>query len=278
MSKLTPDSIGIIAGKGAYPRILAESARKQGVKRIFAVAFKKETGVDVEKYADEVEWVYIGQLRKMLEAFSKSGIKHVVMAGQITPTSLFKVRMDSQMLNLLKQLPAKNAETIFGAVGNELCKQGIELIPASSFMEEHMPVAGLLSCTSPSEKQQADIELGLQVAKTTSKLDIGQTVVIKEGTILAVEAFEGTNEAIKRAASLSGPGAVIVKVAKHGHDMRFDIPVVGLDTIKLLKKVKASVLAIEAGRSIILEREKVIAEADKIGLCLTAVNTNEWKD
>lgn len=275
MKEIIPDSIGLIAGKGAYPRILAESARLQGVKRIFAVAFRKETASDIEKYADDVAWIYIGQLRKMLEAFTQSGVKHIVMAGQITPTSLFRVRMDSQMLNLLKDLPIRNAETIFGAIGNELTKLRMKLIPASTFMGKHMPSAGLLSSNPPSPSQQADIELGLRVAKTTSGLDIGQTVVVKEGTIIAVEAFEGTNQTIKRAASLSGPGAVIVKVAKHGHDMRFDIPVIGLDTVRLLKKTKASVLAIEADKSIILERDKVIAEADKIGLCLTAVSTNE---
>lgn len=272
MNVTIPETIGLIAGKGSYPGILAESAKKQGVKRICAVAFKKETGTDVNRYADEVDWIYIGQLKKMLEAFQNSGVKHAVMAGQITPTSLFRVRMDSMMLDLLKRLPAKNAETIFGGIADELTKIGIELIPASTFMEDYMPAKGVLSTRGPTDSELSDIELGLRVAKTTSGLDIGQTVVIKDGTILAVEAFEGTNKAIKRAADLSGPGAVIVKVAKQGHDMRFDIPVVGLDTLKLLKKVKASALAIEAGRSIILERKKVVAEADKIGLCLTAVD------
>lgn len=270
-----PESIGLIAGKGAYPRLLAESARQQGVKRIFAVAFRKETDPVIEKAADEVEWIHIGQLATLLEALKKSGVQHAVMAGQVTPTSLFRVRMDAEMLKLLKRLPVKNAETIFGAVANLLEESGIELIPASTFMEPHMPEAGVLSGRQPTETENRDIDLGIRVAGTTSGLDIGQTVVIKEGTILAVEAFEGTNEAIKRAAALAGPGIVIVKIAKQGHDMRFDIPVIGMDTMKLLKKVKAAVLAVEAGRSIILERGAVVKEADKTGLCLVAFVNEE---
>jgi DUF1009 family protein len=176
------------------------------------------------------------------------------------------------MVALLRGLKVKNAETIFGAVGNELRQVGIELLPASAFMESHMAEEGTLSKKNPTEQEQKDIELGLKLAKTTSGLDIGQTVVVKQGTILAVEAFEGTNETIARAARLGGAGIVIVKVAKLGHDMRFDIPVIGLDTMRLLRKVRAAVLAIEAGRAILLEREKVIKAADAIGLCLTVVN------
>ena len=144
-----------------------------------------------------------------------------------------------------------------------------------------MPETGLLSKRSPSESEQRDIELGLKVAAATSNLDIGQTVVIKEGTVLAVEAFEGTNETIERAGKLGGPGAVVVKVAKQGHDMRFDIPVIGMHTMKLLRKIKAGVLVVETGRAILLEREKIVNEANRIGLCLTSLqvgNNNRRSD
>ena len=163
MNMTTPESIGLIAGKGTYPRILAESAKKQGVKHICAVAFKKETNVKVNQYADEVEWVYIGQLAKMLDALKKSGVKYAVMAGQITPTSLFRVRMDSMMLALLKRLPAKNAETIFAAIADELLNIDIELIPASTFMEDYMPKQGVLSSRKPTDSELADIEMGGEV-------------------------------------------------------------------------------------------------------------------
>ena len=275
MKEDVPSALGIIAGKGAYPWLLADSARKQGVSRIVAVAFKKETDPVIEKYADEVRWLHLGQLGPLLEELKQSGVRHAVMAGQITPTHLFTVRMDRPLLNLLSRLKEKNAQTIFGAVGDELKAIGIELMPASLFMEHCMPEPGVLGARPPTDGEWRDIRLGLKVAKTTSGLDIGQTVVIKEGTILSVEAFEGTDETIERAGRLGGPGAVIVKVAKRGHDMRFDIPVVGDRTMKLLRKVKASVLALEAGRSILLEREKIVAEADRLGLCLIAVDAGK---
>lgn len=251
--------------------MLAESAKKQGVRRVFAVAFKRETDPAIARAADEVVWVHLGQLAPVVEAFRKSGVKQTVMAGQITPTHLFNVRMDRAMLDLLKGLRVRNAETIFGAVGERLRAVGVELLPAHLFMESAMCPAGLLSQRAPTEAERADIDLGLRVAKLTSSMDIGQTVVIKQGTILAVEAFEGTDAAILRAGKLGGPGAVVVKVAKQGHDMRFDIPVVGMHTMKTLRRARAAVLAVEAGRAIVLEREKVTAEADRLGISLLAV-------
>jgi len=272
MEQHPPEALGIIAGKGAYPHLLAESARQQGVRRVFAIAFKKETDPLIEKRADEVKWIHLGQFGAMLDALKASGVKHAVMAGQITPTHLFTIRMDAKMLELLRKLPARNADTIFGAVGDELKAIGIELLPASTFMEAHMPKAGLLSRRAPTDSEQRDIELGRHVALTTSGLDIGQTVVVKEGAILAVEAFEGTDETIERAARLGGPGIVIVKTAKKGHDMRFDIPVIGLHTMKVLKKARAAALAVEAGRSILLEREQVVEEANRLNLCMIAMD------
>lgn len=271
MNTQIPDSFCLIAGKGAYPILLAKEARAMGVKRIAIIACRGETDSSIEKYADDTRWIHLGQLGHMLDAMKKSGMKHAIMAGQITPTHLFHVRMDSKMLNLLMRLKTRNAGTIFGAIGDELKTLGIELLPASMFMESYMPAKGLLSKRGPTAEEQNDINLGMRVAAVTSELDIGQTVVVKNGAILAIEAFEGTNETIKRAGELGGAGIVIVKVAKRGHDMRFDIPVIGMHTMKLLRKPRAAVLAVEAGRSIILERNEVIAEADKMDLCLMAI-------
>ena len=268
-------SLGIIAGKGAYPCLLAASARKQGVQRLVAVAFKKETDPAIQKLVDETIWLHVGQLAKLLEAFQQRGVKQVVMAGQITPTHLFRVRPDSRMIQLLAGLNQRNAHTIFGAVGDALQEVGVELKPASLFMESAMPEAGVLTRRRPTEAEQQDIELGLHVARTTSRLDIGQTVVIKQGTILAVEAFEGTDRTIRRAAKLGGPGIVVVKAAKPGHDMRFDIPVVGMRTLKLLGKRRAGVLAVQAGRSILLEQSRLIEAADRFGICITVVPVDE---
>lgn len=275
MSESLPTSIALIAGKGVYPRLLAESARKQGVQRIFAIAFRRETDPVIEKVADETAWIYLGQLGGMLDALSRSGMKHAVMAGQITPTHLFRIRMDARMLALLKRLHTRNAETVFGAVADELRALGIDLLSAATFMEAHMPEAGLLSARAPTKQERADIALGVNVAAITSGLDIGQTVVIKQGTILAVEAFEGTDATIQRAGRLGGAGAVVVKVAKKGHDMRFDIPVIGTQTLKRLRKIKAGVLAVQARRCIMLERDELIAQADAMGLCLTVTEPEE---
>jgi DUF1009 family protein len=265
------EPLGIIAGKGAYPRVLATSAREEGVPRLFAVAFKKETDRIIEELVDDVKWLAVGQLNGLLDAFAESGVKQVVMAGQITPTHLFRVRPDRGMLELLAGLKERNAHTIFGAVGEKLRERGIELKPASLFMQAAMPEAGILSRRSPVASEEADIALGIRVAQTVGELDIGQTVIVKEGTVVAVEAFEGTDAAITRAGKLAGASTVVVKAAKPGHDMRFDIPVVGKRTLKRLKKAKASVLAVEAGRCIFLDREAVVAQADRQGLCLVVL-------
>jgi DUF1009 family protein len=195
------------------------------------------------------------------------------MAGQITPTHLFRVRLDAPMLALLRRLKTRNAETIFGAVGDELRAIGVDLLPAHLFMEAHMPPAGVLTARAPTADEEADIRFGLRVAHATSGLDIGQTVVVKAGTVIAVEAFEGTDAAIQRAGRLAGPGGVVVKVAKNGHDMRFDIPVVGLHTAGTLRKAGVAAMAVEAGRCIVLERERVVRELDRRNIALVAVET-----
>ncbi len=275
MQQQIPESLIVIAGRGVYPLELAASARAQGVRRICAVAFPGETEKAIARLVDEVAWIKLGQYAVMLDAMRAMKIPCAVMAGGISPTALFRVRPDKAFFELLGRLKEKNAETIFGAVGDDLKKIGVELLMAHRFMEKSMPEPGLLTATAPTESQQRDIELGLHVAKTTSSLEIGQTVVIKEGTILAVEAFEGTDATILRAGELGGPGCVVVKVAKRGHDMRFDIPVVGDRTLKTLKKAGAAVLAVEARRTILLDRANLIAQATRQNLCMIAIPTQD---
>ena len=265
-----PETLGVIAGLGSYPWQLARSAHAQGVKRVVAFAFKGETERVIAKYADEVVWMHLGSLQALLDAVQAKGVTKLVMAGQIKPTRLFSLRLDAKALAVLRTLKVRNAHTIFGAIGDELRAVGAELLPAYCFMETEMPAAGTLGRRAPDERELADIRLGAKVAKITSGLEIGQTVVVKEGTVLAVEGFEGTDETILRAGRLGGPGAVVVKVAKLGHDMRFDIPIVGLRTFKMLKKAKISCLAVEAKRTILLEREKLAAEADRLGIAFAA--------
>ena len=265
-----PETLGVIAGLGSYPWQLARSAHAQGVQRVVAFAFKGETERAIAKHADEVVWMHLGSLQALLDAVQAKGVSKIVMAGQIKPTRLFSLRLDAKALAVLRTLKVRNAHTIFGAIGNELRAIGAELLPAYCFMETEMPAPGTLGRRAPDEREQADIRLGAKVAKITSGLEIGQTVVVKEGTVLAVEGFEGTDETILRAGRLGGPGAVVVKVAKRGHDMRFDIPIVGMRTFKMLKKAKISCLAVEAKRTILLEREKLAAEADRLGIAFAA--------
>lgn len=266
-----PPHLLILAGRGAYPLELARSARLQGVKRLSAIAFRGETDRGLARLVDDLTWIHVGQMRAFLDAARASGAAHAVMAGQITPTRLYNLRPDREAFALLAGLKLRNAHTLFGAIGDRLADAGLLLLPAHRFMEHSMPPAGLLTRRAPDPRERDDIVFGRRVARATSGLDIGQTVVVKEGTVLAVEAFEGTDETILRGGRLGGPGAVVVKLAKAGHDMRFDIPIVGLRTIKRLRKARASALAMEAGRCIVLEREAVVEAADRAGLCLVVL-------
>lgn len=264
----------LIAGKGAYPIECARSARAQGVKKIVAVAFKGETFKEISDVVDEVTWMFVGELSTFRNAFKKFGISHAVMAGQITPSNLFNARLDKAMREMLSSLPRKNADTIFGAIGEDLKKLGVELLPAHQFMRENLVKAGMLTREKPTAEQQKDIQQGLELAKCCSKYQAGQSVAIKQGTVIAVEGFEGTDKMIQRAGKVGGDGCVIVKVAQQKHDMRWDIPVVGLNTVKQLKKAKCSCLAMEAGKVILLEREEVVRAAETAGICLMVMELN----
>ena len=266
-----PAILVLIAGRADYPLLLARAARAHGVKKIIAVAFKGETSREIEQVADDVTWIHAGQLAPLLDALKNSGAHHAVMAGQVSPKILFFFRMDKALLELLQSLPVKNAHSIFGAITQEIEKTGLELLPASAFMQDYMPCAGCLTARAPDARELTDIEIGRRIVKDTSHLDIGQTVVVKEGMALAVEAFEGTDKAIRRGGKLGGKGAVVVKVPKIGHDMRFDIPVIGARTLQSIKKAKASCLAIEAGGAILLNKETFVSQADAMGIAITVL-------
>lgn len=265
------DELILIAGKGAYPVELARSARSQGVTKIVAVAFKGETRKELEAVVDEIRWMYVGELENFRKVFRVFGIPQAVMAGQITPSNLFNARLDKAMREMLKSLPRKNADTIFGAIGEELNKLGVELLPAHQFMQANLVTAGILTELQPTEEQQKDILQGLELAKCCAKLQAGQSVAVKQGTVIAVEGFEGTDQMILRAGKVGGEGCVIVKAAQVRHDMRWDIPVVGMTTVKNLKKAKCDCLAMEAGKVILLEKDKVVNAADAAGICLVVM-------
>ena len=263
-----PDTLGIIAGNGVYPRILATAARKAGVKKIVVAAFTDETDAGISEVADVVEWLRVGQLGRLLEFFRENNVRHAIMAGQIAPKNLFDLRPDVKALVVLAKLKQRNAESIFTAIADELKKVDVDLLPATTFLEDDLAKNGLIAGAKLSRTEENDVELGWDVAKQMAKLDIGQTIIVKNGTVLAVEAFEGTNDAIKRGGALARKGAVVIKVAKPNQDMRFDVPVIGVETIKVAADARLRVIAIEAGKTLLLEREKIVdlAQCSKISI------------
>jgi hypothetical protein len=263
----------IVAGTGTYPACIALGARKAGVKRISLIAFRGMTSRATAALADEAAWFGIGEVRTIFDWAAKQGCSHGVMAGQIHPFALFRTRFDDLARAWLKALPVKNAHTIFGKIAEEMEKINIRVLPASCYMDDCIPGAGVLSRRAPDERETRDIVFGHQVARDICGMDIGQTLLVKDGMILAVEAFEGTNQAIKRGGKLGGKGAVVIKVAKEGHDMRFDIPVIGEQTISNLRKAGVSALAFQAGRLVMLERPRVIAAADKLNIAVVGLDS-----
>lgn len=261
------DALGIIAGNGEFPLILAREAQQP----LVAVAFEGETNPEIAKLVATVEWIKVGQLNKLIEAFTSRGVTRAVMAGGISPSNLFKnLRLDFRMMAVAAKLKVRNAESIFGAIADELAKDGVQLLDPRPFLGSSVPAAGTLTRGKPSKQQHEDILFGLRIAKEVSRLDIGQTVVVKEGTVLAVEGFEGTDDCIRRGGGLAGD-AVVVKVSKPNQDFRFDIPCVGSRTVESCVAGKIAVLAIEAGSSLLLNKENLLQEADRHDLRMVAI-------
>lgn len=263
--------IALIAGNGLYPETFAAAARRAGVNRLVAAAFLDETKPDLAGRVDAIEWFRVGQLGKMIAFFKREGIKRAVMVGQIAPKNLFDLRPDLRTLMMLARLPRRNAESLFGGIADELAKDGITLLPATTYLEDLMPAAGHVAGPSIKKRRWDDARYGYDIAKESSRLDIGQTVVVKNGTVLAVEAFEGTNEAVKRGGSLGRGGATMVKVSKPSQDMRFDVPVVGPDTIRVAAEAGVDVIAVEANKTLLLGLDELQAECQARRVSLVAL-------
>jgi len=265
-----PGNLGIIAGNGVYPRLIADAARKAGVEKIVAAAFKDETDQVLEQHVDLLEWMRVGQLNRLLKFFRARDVHHAIMAGQIAPKNLFDLRPDLKAVMLLGKLKQRNAESIFGAIADELSKIDIDLLPATTFLEDSLARPGLIAGPKLSLRQEHDVEIGWNIAKEIAGIDIGQTVVIKNGTIVAVEALEGTNEAVKRGGTLARGGAVMVKVSKPNQDMRFDVPVIGVETVRIAAESGVHVIAIEAGKTLLLERDAIMDLAKRAEISIVA--------
>jgi len=270
----TTDSLGIIAGNRSLPLLFARQARALGVQRLVAVAFEGETEPALTALVDEIVWIKVGQLSKMISAFTDREVRQCVMVGQIAPKNLYDVRPDLRAMALLLRLKEKNAHTIFGGVADELKKEGVELVEATPWLKPLMPGGNFRLGKKLTGEQLEDVTFGYQLAKEVSRLDIGQTVVVKRGTVLAVEGFEGTDKCLARGGELAGKqgDAVAVKVAKVNHDMRFDIPCIGPQTLETCAASGVSVLALESGRTLLLEQETCDRLAKDKGVILVTVS------
>ncbi|HTD67398.1 MAG TPA: UDP-2,3-diacylglucosamine diphosphatase LpxI [Candidatus Limnocylindria bacterium] len=267
------ETLGIIAGDRSLPLLLAQQARALGVRKLIAIGFEDQSNRDLEPLVDKMIWMKLGQLTKLIDAFHAHGVRHCVMVGKIAPKSFFDVRPDLRVTMAVLKLKEKNAHTLFGAFADELQKDGIELVPATRWLKPIMPGAGFHIGPKLSDEQRADVEFGFRIAKEISRLEIGQSVVVKNGAVLAVEGFEGTDKCLQRGGELSGKdgGAVAVKVAKEKHDMRWDIPCVGEQTLQTCAAARLSVLAIEADKTLLLDRERVEVLAKKNKIAVVSV-------
>jgi DUF1009 family protein len=264
-------SIALIAGNGIYPETFIAAARHAGVQRLVVAAFFHETKPEIEKLVDAIEWFRVGQLGKMITFFKKQQIQQVVMVGQIAPKNLFDLRPDLRLLLMLARLKQRNAETLFGGIADELRKDDISLLAATTFLEHLMPKAGHVMGPPIKKRRWEDAHYGFNIAKESSRLDIGQTVVVKNGTVLAVEAFEGTNEAVKRGGAMGRGGATMVKVSKPNQDMRFDVPVIGPDTIRNAASAGVDLIAVEAEKTLLLGFDEIQQECETSKITIIAI-------
>ena len=272
---MLPNELGIIAGSKSLPVIFAREARKKAVRRLVAVGFHNETDPQLESLVDTMVWLRVGQLSKMIAAFGDNGIHHCVMLGQVAPRNLFDFRPDLRAMGLLWRIKEKNAHTLFGAIVQELQSDGVQVIEPTPWLESILASASFRLGPPLQPEQQSDVDFGLRIARQVSALEIGQTVVVKNGTVLAVEGFEGTDLCLERGGKLAGPkgGAVAVKVAKEGHDMRFDIPCIGAGTVDTCLAAGISVLGIQAGKTFVLDRAEIEQRLARQRLTILAVES-----
>ena len=262
-----PAPLGIVAGRGVYPVELCRAARAAGVPRITVCALVDEADPQLATLADHVEWIHVGRLRRTMNYFHGQGVRDVMFAGQVRPGRLFGgIRPDFAALRLLWSLKERNAHSIFGAIADLFVKDGFRVLPAITYLDNWLAGEGVLGRRQPGRSQQRDLAFGIRIATDVSRLDIGQTVVVKNGTILAVEGFEGTDQAIRRGGELGRGGVTVVKLAKPGHDMRFDVPCIGLNTVESLRTAKAKTLAVQANMTLFLDRPAVLDALDAAGI------------
>jgi DUF1009 family protein len=275
---------GLIAGNGRFPFMVVEGARRAGVS-LSVAAIREETDPSIEQEVERLTWVGIGQLGKMIRFFKGEGVEKAMMAGQVKHVQIFSRAVpDARMLKLLLKLSRRNTTSLIGAVASELASEGIDLIDSTFFLQDNLPAAGPLTRRKPNAAEQADVEYGLEIAREMARLDLGQTIVVRGKACVAIEAMEGTDATIRRAGELmrggrgaqkrlklsSGP-VTVLKLSKPDQDMRFDVPVIGLPTIETMVEAGATCLCVSAGKTLMFDRDELIALADKNKIAVVAV-------
>jgi DUF1009 family protein len=271
--KIKDNVIGIIAGTGDLPGIIARDARDRGFK-VITIALENLASPDLNKLSDEIKWINVGKLGELIDTLKEFDVKEAIMAGKVSKTLIYKSKVtpDLRAVKLLFSLKDKSDDSILNAITKELEKEGIHIIDTPAFSPNLLTPEGVLTEYPPTMDEWKDVEFGWRIAKEIGRLDIGQTVVVKGQAVMAVEAIEGTDEAILRGGKLSGEGAVVIKVSKPHQDMRLDVPVIGIDTIKSMVEVRARVIAVEAQRSMIINRERLIKEAEESGISVVGIS------
>jgi DUF1009 family protein len=274
---------GLIAGNGRFPFMVAAGARRAGVA-LSVAAIREETDPGIEQEVERLTWVGIGQLGKLIRFFKSEGVEQAIMAGQVKHVQIFSRAVpDARMLKLLLRLPRRNTNSLIGAVAAELASEGIELIDSTYFLQDHLPVAGTLTQRKPNAAERGDLEYGLEIAREMAGLDLGQTIVVRGRACVAIEAMEGTDETIRRAGDLlrgrqarkrlrlTSGALTVLKLSKPDQDMRFDVPVIGVPTIETMIAAGATCLCISSGKTLMFDRDKLIAKANKHKLTIVAV-------
>ena len=265
--------LGLIAGNSRFPLIFTEAARHEGVSLI-VVAHRGETPPEIADLVSDITWIHVGELGKIISTFQNAGVTQAVMAGGIHKSgALINIQPDERGLTFLSRLPSLKDDVILRGVARELESEGITIVESTRFLTALLPQPGVLTEAAPTEQQWDDIRLGFAAAREIGRWDIGQSVVVKRGAVIAVEGIEGTNAAIQRGGELGGPGAIVVKTSKPQQDLRFDVPAVGPDTITTMRNAQAVVLALEAGKTLMIDKEEFLRRANDHGISIVALAT-----
>ncbi|MDP7040779.1 MAG: UDP-2,3-diacylglucosamine diphosphatase LpxI [Myxococcota bacterium] len=269
------ETIGLIAGNGTFPILFARAARQKGV-HVVAVAMQGETLEDINAEVDEITWVRVGQVGKTISTFKKANITQAAMAGGVRKTRLFEgARPDMTGLKLLAKNLTRPDDGMLRTFAKAFEDEGIEIVDSTLYMPEALAPHGVLSQREPTQDEWRDLEYGYNIACQMGKLDVGQTVIVKSGAVVALEAIEGTDACIKRAGELTkNKGAVMVKIAKPDQDMRFDVPAIGLETLKSLESAGIKVLGIDAGRTLMLDKDELLKRAERMKIAVVGLNTD----